>query len=176
MSFIGSLIAFAALVLAWLGIRRLTQRPRRSDGGRVYVHPFLVVARRRPGRSVPLSVREATLSVREATLSRGGSRWRRRAASTVACNALAAVGLVVMPTVSGLHLPVAAAVGGGGELLYDINTQVPPSSIAIGSQYAVETAQRVNFFCAGTVNGVWWFRTAADTGTNTARCGATACR
>ena len=43
----------------------------------------------------------------------------------------------------------------------------PPDTIAIGSQYAVETAQRVNVTCAGTVTGVWWYRTASDTGTNT---------
>ncbi len=56
--------------------------------------------------------------------------------------------------------------GGGGERIYAL-AQVPPSSIAIGSAYAVETAQRVNFSCAGTVSGLWWYRTASDTGTNT---------
>jgi hypothetical protein len=43
----------------------------------------------------------------------------------------------------------------------------PPNTIAIGSSWAVETAQLINFTCNGTVNGVWWYRTAQDTGTNT---------
>ncbi len=43
----------------------------------------------------------------------------------------------------------------------------PVSTIAIGSAYQVETTQRINFTCAGKVNGVWWYRTSSDTGTNT---------
>ena len=41
---------------------------------------------------------------------------------------------------------------------------VPLGSVALGSQYPVVTGQRVNFSCVGVVRGVWWFRTAADTG------------
>ncbi len=52
------------------------------------------------------------------------------------------------------------------EMLYATSV-IPPESIAIGSQYAVETAQRINFTCAGSVSGVWWYRTASDTGNNT---------
>ncbi len=52
------------------------------------------------------------------------------------------------------------------ERLYAANV-VPPNSLAIGPAYAVETAQRVSFSCAGTIRGVWWHRPAADTGTNT---------
>ena len=46
-------------------------------------------------------------------------------------------------------------------------TVTPPETVAIGSAYAVETAQRINFSCNGQVNGIWWYRTPQDTGTNT---------
>jgi hypothetical protein len=54
----------------------------------------------------------------------------------------------------------------GRDRLYAASV-VPPSSISIGSTYAVETAQRVDFTCSGVVHGIWWYRTVADSGTNT---------
>ena len=54
-----------------------------------------------------------------------------------------------------------------GESRLYAGTVVPPVTIAIGAQYAVQTAQRIDFTCSGFVNGIWWYRTAADTGVNT---------
>lgn len=49
----------------------------------------------------------------------------------------------------------------GSERLY-ANDVVPPQSIDSGP--SLVNAQRINFACAGTVNGVWWYRLAGDTG------------
>ena len=56
----------------------------------------------------------------------------------------------------------------GRERLYSSDV-IPPASRDTPGQ-AVQTAQRISFAVAGQVNGVWWYRTTKDTGTNTVLC------
>jgi hypothetical protein len=64
-------------------------------------------------------------------------------------------------------LPTTTTVPAVGERLYGQDV-VPPSSLSIGASYPVVTGQRVSFTCNGRVRGVWWYRTAQDTGLLTA--------
>ncbi len=51
-----------------------------------------------------------------------------------------------------------------GDRLYPF-TATPPHQIAIGPRWAVQTAQRVNVLCDGTIRGIWWYRTPTTPGT-----------
>jgi hypothetical protein len=50
--------------------------------------------------------------------------------------------------------------------LYE-NDVVPPETRPLNGTLAMQTAQRVDVLVNGVVNGVWWYRIAQDTGTNT---------
>jgi Domain of unknown function (DUF4082) len=57
-------------------------------------------------------------------------------------------------------------VGTSGERLY-AGDVVPATTVTLGAAYPTETAQRFAIGCDGTIPGVWWYRTADDTGSNT---------
>ncbi len=52
------------------------------------------------------------------------------------------------------------------QMLYE-TTVVPPELINVGPATPATTAQRVFIACNGFVHGIWWFRTAPETGNST---------
>lgn len=72
---------------------------------------------------------------------------------------------------SGYFVGIDRITVGGTELVYDwvykTTQPTPPSTIAIGPSYAAMAGVRVDVTCTGTFPGVWWYRTADETGTMT---------
>jgi hypothetical protein len=114
---------------------------------------------------------------RRANLSPGGGRWSGCTRYDVTLN-LATTNIVnqmfyasIVPGPGGGSTPTTTTtttIPPSGEHLYSTTPPTPPSTLALGPGYPVVTGQRINISCSGTIPGIWWYRTAADTGTLTA--------